>query len=238
MIFGIRKTYLGILTGTVLIALTTGVFKFTDAFALRDVSITPEKYDYLAAELNLPSGENVFNIPPHDAMKGILAEDKIIKVEWNYALPGDIRIEVNDCEPLALAMSVDGRSILAINNTGYIFPYEMQSDMYDAPVITGIDKYKLYKRIANHRIILILNQLNMLKESDEEYYRLLSSIGISDQQYISVFIEGLAMELVVYPGSLCRSILALKEFLHEYNPDLNRAKKLDFRSENIIVTVN
>ncbi len=85
---------------------------------------------------------------------------------------------------------------------------------------------------------LLIKQLKQLKEVSIDFYLAISNIDMSHPERLSVYVDGLTFPVDTYAGNLCPAMEKLKTFLLNFNPDLNNVRKLDLRSDNMIVAVS
>ncbi len=233
----VRKPFLYMLLATLLIGTTLVSFKYLHAFQLKSVTVAPEYFAETAGELDLPTGENLFSLPVKKAMDDLLNRRHILSVTFDYELPGRVRINLNETRPLALTISDDGRIVYSLDRYGYLYHFDTAKYGFDYPVITGIGKCRIYERAGDSRIKLILAALERLKDDDIDLYLAVSGIDLSKVGYISVYLDGLPFAVLTCAGSLYESIIQTRQFVLGTRPDLENIKKLDLRSDGLIIAV-
>jgi len=229
----VRRPYRIMFLAAVALAAGIGVVRFTGAFSFQRVEvvgdIVPARSEILAGA----EGEKLFAIPPEAVMEEIISDRRVVRVDFEYDLPDAIRLRLNGLRPLAMIIG-GGRSV-AVDERGYCFPWPDEEDRINCPVITGGDGYALYHKADDHRLGLVIDQLRRLRQENREFFPVVATIDVSESQEITVYIDGLDAELIMFAGDLCDNLLELKAFLMDYNPDLERVKKIDLRSDGLII---
>jgi hypothetical protein len=235
MSFRVRKGYLLLLAVSVLLGSALVYAERGEVFVLKDV-----RYNYVAMspDTTLFSdavGSRLFDLEFGTYADSLLHSRKILKVDINYSLPNGIEVTLNNLEPLAVIAG--SGEIRGIDRFGHIIPFSGDSRGIDYPVLTGIGEYDYYRKINDRRIELVLECLKDLKECDRDCYLMITNIDFSDSECISVYVEGLNTEVIMYAGDLKKNMRAVEAFLVDYDPDLEQVKRLDLRSEGLIIAV-
>jgi cell division septal protein FtsQ len=210
---------------------------FSDYFRLRRVKIEPENYSEELAKLNLTTGLNIFKAPLEDAVTYLLKGQTVFRVEADYDLPDGIAIRVNHVKSIALALDDDGHTIYGLDNRCRIIPFEDSSGKFDLPLITGLKDCAPYGKPEEKRLGLILEQLDRLKIDHKDFYQIISSIDLSTEDSVGLYMDGIPFHIVLYAGGLYKGVEELKQFLTGFNPDLSQIKRLDLRSEGQIIAL-
>ncbi|UCD16977.1 MAG: hypothetical protein JSV44_11070 [Candidatus Zixiibacteriota bacterium] len=237
MNFNIRRPYLFLLLSAIFVAGLLAAFRYLHAFQLDAVSIAPERFAGHADKLALESGKNVFSLPINAAIDCLLKRHDVLRVELDYDLPDGIAIRVNEAVPVALAVGGGGRTLFSLDEFGYRYRFDPIKNKLDYPIITGLKDCREYERADDLSLGVILRQLARLKEDDMDSYLAVTTIDLLDQGDILVYLDGVRFPLITYPGKLCRSIMQLKVFILGIDPDLDQIKKLDLRSDELIIAV-
>ncbi len=234
----VGKIYQRMLATALLLAVFVGIVKYSGLFKLEHVQVRP--YDNLAeyAQINSVTHQNIFSIPVNEILSSLLKHERVFQVDFDYHLPNKIDIKINDIKPAALVMARHGKTIYRMDNKCRLYPTDNIPEEIDCPIITGVRNCNSYKRITDDRMLLVVNQLELIKEDYTDFYLAISSIDMSHDKHISLYIDGLAIEVRSYAGDLHRSISKLKVFLLDYNPDLTDMHVLDMRSDELIIAVS
>lgn len=233
----IGKTYLILLAATVVIAGVMVACKYTRLFKLKRVSVVPAEYSD-GKYLGLTMEKNLFELPVERTADLLLKKGKVIKVDIDYSLPDGIDITINDITPRAFVIGDGGQMLYALDDRCYLLPYDNSEGGFDCPLITGVKTTKAYKHASDRRLPMIIEQLARLKDDCTDFYLALSSIDLSNDDYVSLFIDGLPFPIDVNAGSIYDRVKDLEVFLLDFNPDLNDVTRLDMRSEGLIISAS
>lgn len=218
-----------VLGTTIIVARYTGVFR------LKSIAIEPQSLMAKCPSIKQSMGQNLFGAALDKVADDLLNYGNVLRVDIDFDFPDALSIRVNDIRPLALVLDGDGRYVYRMDERGCLLPGDSTIERYEFPIITGLQRCKLYSRPADDRMHLVVEQLNRLKKDCFNFYLAISNIDMSDQDIISIYLDGLAFPVETYAGSLYGSIINLKTFLLDFNPDLSGIKRLDMKSEGLII---
>ncbi len=232
----VRKSY-AVLFMISIVMLGVLIFvQYSELFAFNEVRYEDGAVVSDTTLFNTVKGNNLFKVEFSEFADDLLANKKVLKVDIDYSLPDGIEVSFNDMKPVAVALTPDG--LRGISAEEYVIPYEASDAGIDCPVLTGCNPGTLYHKISDGTVSLVIENLKRLCNGDRDCYLLLSNIDFSEDDYISVYIDGLRTEIIMYPGDLAQNIKAIEAFLNDYDPDLTQVKRLDLRSEGMIIAVN
>ncbi len=207
--------------------------RYSDAFLLANIETAPEGLLDNADLRYVTVGQNMLDIPGSDIVDYIVGSRKAIKADLNYKLPNGIEIKLNDYKPLALVCF--GNTTLTLSENGYLNNFDFQSTAFNFPVITGAQNCIAYFPVIDNQLCLLVEQLKSLRQKDNDFYLALSSMDLSNQEFITIQMDGIKPQLKMYAGDLVRNMEYLKTFLLEFNPDLSEIDSLDFRLKGQII---
>ncbi len=231
----VRRPYILMMIPALVIAGGIGFLRYSDVFAFQNVRFESENNVASAEMIKLPVGENLFDLPLENAAEELLARKNVYKVDLDYHLPDGIVVRINDIRPIAMVIGEDGKSRYRLGENGCLLPLDSAIKQYNFPIITGLQNCIAYTKNSDNRLKLIVRQLAEIKKDFPDFYLALSGIDMSDSRDISIWIDGLPFRVETYAGSLYQTIKKLKIFILEFNPDLQDIKKLDMRSEGLII---
>jgi cell division septal protein FtsQ len=226
------------LIAAISIAALIGTLKYTGISKLEKINLESAELPFEPETLNIAMNQNLFQAPLPDLINSMLSHKKVFRVDIDYRLPDGIGIKINDIKPVALVIGENGRVVYRLSESCHLLPCHAPPMEYDFPVITGLDNCTAYKRVRDERVTLLIKQLKQLKEVSIDFYLAISSIDMSHPERLSVYIDGLTFPVDTYAGNLCPTMEKLRAFLLNFNPDLNDVKRLDLRSDNMIVAVS
>jgi cell division septal protein FtsQ len=234
----VRRPYILMIIFAVLIAGGIGFLRYSNVFAFQNVTFASDNKSIDTDMMQLPVGANLFNLPLKSAAEQLLSRKNIYKVDLGYHLPDGIVVKINDIRPIAMVIGPDGSSRYRLGENGCLLPIDSSIVHYDFPIITGLNHCTPYGTCNDDRLKLIVRQLSEMKKDFPDFYLALSNIDMSDSNYISIWLDGLAFRVDTYAGSLYETVQKLKTFILEFNPDLQNIKKLDMRSEGLIIAAD
>ena len=235
MLNSVGRPYLIMLLIAILLGGGTLTARYSGYFKLQQVQIQPERYDTGDEALNLSKGKNLFAAPLGEVADRMLKKKKIFMVEINYQLPDGITIDVNDVRPRAIVIDRKSRNKYYLTADCHLLPIKNEIEQIDFPLITGPANCTVYGTIKDDRISLIVGQLERLKKDCIDFYLAISNIDMSQNDGVTITIDGVPFTIETYAGDLYRTVRTLKTFLLEYNPDLHDVTGLDMRLEGMII---
>ncbi|MFH2035164.1 MAG: hypothetical protein ABIJ45_02075 [Candidatus Zixiibacteriota bacterium] len=231
----IRKPYLILMAISIVLAGMVITARYTGACRLKNVEIGPEKYASHASLFKNEMEKKLFDIDIYKISDELIKNEKVLSIHLNYDLPDGLNLQINDIEPSALIIDKNGRNLYRLSADGFIIPIDSTVGDIAYPVITGIDNCFSYKKADDTRLDILIDQLEILKDNYTDYYLALSSIDMSNKDYISIFLDGIPCPIKTYAGTLCDTIRRLQLFLSANQSKWSEIKKLDMRSDKIIV---
>jgi cell division protein FtsQ len=134
-----------------------------DAFAIREISIEGNRQlddiDVRRAA-HLQIGSNIFEISSQDARNHLLQHPWIEDAKVARRLPGRVRIEVVERNPVAL-VALD--QLYLVSDDGAVFKRLGVDDPVDLPVITGIASEQFYDNL-DYRTSVLLQSMALLQD--------------------------------------------------------------------------
>ncbi len=153
-----------------------------DAFAIREIIIEGnhqvEDIDVRrAARLHL--GSNIFEISTEDARNHLLQHPWIEEASVVRKLPGRVRLEIVEREPVAL-VALD--QLYLVSEEGAVFKRLGVDDPVNFPVITGIASERFYDDF-DYRTAILLRSMALLRDYE--------GAGLSEREPVSeIHFEG------------------------------------------------
>ena len=236
MNFSVGKPYRYMLLASVLLAAGIWTIRYSDAFSLNQCMIVPERYGGLLDDLDIPYGSHLVSLNGDEILDSLLKNEKIVQAEMHFRLPDGIEMRVNNINPIAAVLAGSENRLYLIDEYGYVLPTGHFSAEFDFPVITGLSSCRPHRRTENHRLGLIAEQLALLRRDNVEFYLALSSVDMGNEDYVTVRIEGLTFDAIMYAGDIADRIADLKKFLLNYSLDLSQTKQLDLRMKGLVVS--
>jgi hypothetical protein len=234
----VGRKYLLMLLAAVLIASTVATMEYSGIFKLDKVVLQPDDFSKKVKITGLDSGQRLFDAPVEQTVNSLIEQEKVLRVDLGFKLPDQINISINDIEPLALVIAGDGRLMYSLDEHGYLLPADSSVGRFDFPIITGVKCGRLYAKPSDDRLQLVVEELRLLRDASIDFYLAISDIDMSREDYISVNLDGLPFPVLTYAGHLFESTIRLKMLVLDFGPDLSGIKKLDMRSEALIIAAS
>lgn len=232
----VRKSYVLLLLISIVIMGALVFVQYSELFAFNEVRYEEGAVVSDTTLFNTAKGNNLFKVEFSEFADDLLANKKVLKVDIDYSLPDGIEVSFNDMKPVAAVLTPEG--LLGISAEEYLIPFNATESGIDCPILTGYNPGELYQKVDDGEVTLVIENLDNLRDKSRDCYLLLSNIDFSSDDFISVYIDGLETEVIMYPGDLARNMKAIEAFLSDYEPDLSQVKRLDLRSEGMIIAVN
>ena len=167
----------------------------------------------------------------------IIKDAEVVKI-----FPDTLRIAVNNRRPLAISFgAVDQKTIpVAFDTEGIIFQIGKSITEWNLPIISGVKFKPLLGLKFPTRLLTVLSQLNVLRQSSPDLFNLISEIKV-------VSVNDIEYELLFYPvgynmsvnigdkineGLLKSTLLVLDVLDHQGMAEKIRA--LDFRTGEVV----
>jgi len=234
-LISLGRKYIIMLVTSVILGAAIIIIQFSGVFKLHTVTVEPNSLKENCQPLDLAIGGNLFGAPLESVADDLLNNGKVMRVDIDFEFPDAIAIKINEIKPLALVLADDGKTIYRLDDAGCLLPDDTINERYDFPIITGLSPCRSYRKTGDERMKLVIDQLRQLRKDCFNFYLAISNIDMSDSEVISIYMDGLTFPVETYAGSLYRSIINLKTFLLDFNPNLNGIKRLDMKSDGLII---
>lgn len=225
-----------ILTTAAIIALALVVLiNFTDVCNLQAVTLNGRDLPDWRDRYSLSADKVVFRQPLASVSQDLLSCDSIVRVDFDYDLPGTLKIRTNAFEPACYVVDRTSGRLRGLNRQGRIIRLGQDGLTWDHPVLTSVDAAKLYTFCTDSRVRLLLPQLARLMDDNRELYRTIEEIDFQSEDYLTVSVSGLPYRLLVTAGSFEDQMNEFVRFLEQFETNQAETKTLDLRNDNMIV---
>ena len=237
MIAGYKKSKLAaaslILTGLTMFVLVN----FTKVANLEAVTFNSRPVEDFQKAYGLDSLQSLFGQPLDSLTSQLLLEANIARVDINYSLPGQLNITTNQFDPACFVLDSKSGQLMGLTSQGRLVPIRDRQSNWELPVITSVRTGKLFGNCKDVRVGLIVNHLNQLRSDQEDIFRLINEIDLSNSACVIVSISGLPYKLRTSAVELGRQLEGFMRFLRQYQPELEDTKELDLRFADMIIQV-
>jgi hypothetical protein len=172
-----RKTIrIWLSAGILICAAIIGVTRLTDAFQLGRVIYNGNHFNDYVDRFGLEDSASVFEQPLDSLADALLAERNVFRVDVDVRLPGDIEIRTNAFEPVCFAVDQTTGTVYGLTADARAVHLDNADRDWEHPVFTGVRVRKLYGRCDDHRVGLVISQLDDLEKRNVDLYRMVEQV--------------------------------------------------------------
>lgn len=152
------------------LALSMGLHRYartTPRFAITEVAVDGTRRllrEEVLAAAGIETGQNIFVLDVAVAERKLVSSPWIKSAKVTRRLPGSVKVEIFEQEPVALALLREARFL--VSQEGEPFKQQGIGDPQDLPVITGISTAEL-KRDRRAEVARIKDALVLLRDYEE-----------------------------------------------------------------------
>lgn len=230
-----NRNRLILLSASLLVAAGAAAMHFTGVCRLQAVELDNSPMSGWQGKFGLSSAR-LLNQQPIDLLATeMLGSNGVVKVDVDFKLPNTIRIRTNDYTPVAFLADRTIGEIWGLDQSGRIVPLDKGFANWELPFFTGLVAGRTYGSCEDLRVGVALNQLAILKATDDFAYEVVGEVNFASPDFLLVHLEGLNIPVKVSPDGLSRQLAAVANFVRTFHPDLTDAKALDPRFGNLVV---
>ena len=211
------------------------VVNFTDACRLNDVSYNSTEVENFTERFGLIPSSILTKQPVDSLVLNLLSKRNIYKVDIEYDLPGQIIIKTNNFNPACFVVDKYTGKLYGINETARVVELSGCSVDWESPVFTTVGVKRLFDYCEDIRVNVVMEQLEKLRNTNMDLYRLVEEIDFGNSTFLKVSISGLNYRLKLRAETFLNDINKFVEFVSRYTPDLEGVKLLDLRYEEMII---
>lgn len=230
-----RKAIL-VLTAVVAVGVSSLVLvNYTDACRLKQVSYNSEWVEDWQTEFGLNGSRSVTNQPVDSLVSTLLGRRDVFKVDVDYSLNGSLDIRTNDFEPVCFLLDKSSGRIYGLNQQARLISLENLRFTWEHPVLTSLEAGRLHQSCRDVRVGVVIGQLQQLRDSKIDLYRLIDEIDLGCEDYLRVTISGLPYRLKVRAECLQHDLKRFIEFAGKFAPGLDSVQTVDLRFDDMII---
>ncbi len=211
------------------------VVNFTDACRLETVTLNDKTIDDWPRRFDMLSEKSVFRQPLDNLTKVLLDQKGVFKVDVSYSWPHTVDIKTNAFAPVCFLLDKRDGALYGLDRKGRLLPLENASLDWERPVLTGVNASNLFSYCKDVRVKVIVDQLEKLRKSNIDFYRLIEEVDFEAKDYIQVSISGLSYRLKVSAEHFGEGLNKFVDFITRFSPDLNEVHQVDLRFDDMIV---
>jgi len=230
-----RKYRLFALAGLLVGLGLTVTVNFTDACRLRAVTVDGKPVENWRQQFAMLRPGSLAAQPVERLAKKLLADEDVYKVDVRFELPGGIDVRTNEFRPVCFVVGMETGKLFGLNRRARLIALDAPDINWEQPVFTGLTTGALHSICADPRVLPVIDQLEDLRESRADLYRLLDEIDFGEREYLEVTFAGLPYRLRVRPDHVLEDFDRFVEFTGRYDADLSGVIRMDLRYENMII---
>lgn len=208
---------------------------FTDACRLRAVTLDGQPINNWQQQFSMLRAGPITSQPVDRLAKKLLADDDIYKVDVTFRLPGEIDIRTNEFQPVCFVLGQESGKLFGLNRRARLIGINYEKINWEQPVFTGLVTGSLHSFCRDPRVILVLDQLEVLRDSRAEMYRLIDEVDFTQGEFLAVSVAGLPYQLKARADRLLEDLDRFVQFTRNYETDLTGVITVDLRYDDMII---
>jgi hypothetical protein len=209
--------------------------ELTDWDRLEAVTLNERQVSDWESRFSLDPEGSLFEQPLSDLATGLLEDTAIARVDFEYSLPGTLRIKTNRFTLSCFILDRATGRLHGLNRQGRLIPLAASQNDWEHPVLTGVRAGRLFKLCDDIRVGLIVEQLERLADDNPDLYRLIEEIDFSSEAYVMVSISGLPYRLKANADVFYDQLTGFIRFVEKYQSCVDDASEYDLRFDNMII---
>jgi hypothetical protein len=230
-----KRVQLFFVFGIVIVAVSVGVVNFTNVCRLEAVTLNGEPVDNWSGRFDMLQEKSLFRQPLDSLARIVLTEKNTFKVDISCSWPHTLNISTNAFSPTCFLLDKTSGRFYGLEENGRIVPLENTATDWERPVLTGVKRGRWFGYCREGRVKVVVDQLEYLRKSNLNLFRLIDEIDFETTDYVQVSISGLPYRLKARPESLARDLDRFIEFVTRFDPNLDGVRHLDLRFDNMII---
>lgn len=231
-----KRTRLLIYAIAISMVLAVAVISFTDVSAIEAVTLNGTVVKGWAEKYNLNKNVSVLDQPYEELTKMILQPDSALEVEVSFRWPHTLNLELNSITPCCLLLNKDNGQIFGLDKNRRVVPLSETALDWEIPLLTGINKIKLYEVCSDSRVRSVLSALEELRSENINFYRLIEQIDFGKDNRIEMMVSGLDHKVWLSADRTLNDLNRYIEFVSGFELDLINMRLIDMRLEEMIIT--
>ncbi|NOY87868.1 MAG: hypothetical protein GXO93_00580 [FCB group bacterium] len=225
-----------ILLAVIVMGITlAGVVNYTDACRLQNVTFNNKNIDNWQHRFGFSPQRSLLKQPLDSIAQALIGKKNIFKVDISYDLFHRLNIKTNNFQPICLVLDQKSGNLYGLNKDALIIPLNGLDIDWEYPVLTSVSVGKLYRYSQDVRVKVIIRQLEELRRSNLDFYRLIEEIKFGPRDLLKVTIAGLSFQLKMRTENFLQNINKFIDFITRFAPDLKKVKTIDLRYNKMII---
>jgi hypothetical protein len=230
-----KRTKLFFAFGVVIVALSVVVVNFTNVCRLEAVTLNDEPFNDWPSSFDMLRKKSLFRQPLDSLARVVLADEGTFKVDISCSWPHTLNIRTNAFSPTCFLLDKTSGRLYGLEENGRIVPLQNAVTDWERPILTGVESGRWFGYCRDVRVKVIVDQLEKLRNSNLNLFRLIDEIDLETMSYVQVSVSGLPYRLKARPEGLANDLDRFIEFVTKFDPDLSGVRHLDLRFDNMII---
>ena len=235
MIVPSKRVQLFFTFGVVIVAVSVGVVNFTNVCRLEAVTLNSEPVNDWPDRFDMLREKSLFRQPLDSLARVVLTDEGTFKVDISCSWPHTLNIRTNAFSPTCFLLDKTSGRLYGLEENGRIVPLQNAVIDWERPVLTGVKSGQWFGYCRDVRVKVVVDQLERLRNSNLNLFRLIDEIDFETTDYIQVSVSGLPYRLKARPEGLAKDLDRFIEFVTKFDPDLSEVRYLDLRFDNMII---
>ena len=212
------------------------IVSFTEICTLRAITVDGQSIEKWNTKSPLEENKSILRQPLSDFVESTLADEKTLKLEYQYDWPHTLNINLNSISPDCLLLDRNSATLYGLDNRARVLPLKPEFVDWERPVMTGIRIRKIYECPSDIRLRKVLAGLDKLRSEKTNFYRLIEQVDFSSNDFIGVTLAGHEHIVRVHAESFFDDMNRYVDFVAKFHLQLEGIKVIDLRQDGQIVT--
>ncbi len=212
-----------------------GFVNFTDACRLETVTLNRDTIEDWQHRFDMLEQKSIFRQQLDSLANVLLADKDVFKVDLSYSWPHVLDIKTNAFAPVCFLLDKKSGKLYGLDGDARVVPLDNATIDWEHPVLTGVKAGGLFEYCEDVRVHVIVDQLERLRKSHLDFYRLVDQIDLEATSFVQISITGLPYRLKVRPQQLWDDLKRFVDFVTKFNPDLDGVCRVDLRFDDMII---
>jgi cell division septal protein FtsQ len=215
-------------------ATAAALIQYTDICRLQAVTLNGQKVQRVE-ELGLRSNRPILAQPVDSLADALMTRSGITRVDIDYKLPNRIRITTNTLSPVCYLLDSKTGGIYGLEESGRVVPVKPDEIDWDAPLFTGVAVKRIHDFPPDGRVMQMLTQMKMLRQTDERLHAQIEEIDLSRTDYTTVVLANKSYRLKLRSEQFAEKYREFDLFMGSFRPETDSVTSFDLTYNDMII---
>lgn len=215
-------------------AAAVALLKYTDICRLQAVTLNGRRVQRVE-ELGLMSSRTILAQPIDSLADVLMTRSGITKVDIDYKLPNSIRIQTNTLSPVCFLLDSKTGLIYGLEESGRVVQVAEEKIDWDAPLFTGVAVKRIHEFPSDGRVMQILTQMRMLRQTDEYLLKQIEEVDLSRTEYVTVGLANKPYRLKMNSDQFAEKCREFDLFMSSFRPETDSVTSFDLTYHDMII---